>query len=31
MKPVHHHSCDSLHEKQDGEFFTPVESDLAAD
>ena len=31
MKPVHHDSRDSLHEKQDGEFFTPVESDLAAD
>ena len=31
MKPVHHDNRDSLHEKQDGYFFTPVESDLAAD
>ena len=31
LKPAHHDSRDSLHEKQDGEFFTPVESELAAD
>ena len=31
MKPVHHDSRDSLLEKQDGDFFTLVESELAAD
>ena len=31
MKPVHHDSRDSLHEKQDGNFFTSVENDLAVD
>ena len=31
MKPVHHDSDDSLHEIQDGDFFTPMESELAAD
>ena len=31
MKPVHHDSRDCLHKKQDGDFFTPVKSDLAAD
>ena len=31
MKPMHHDSRDSLHEKQDGNFFTQVESKLAAD
>ena len=31
MKPVHHDSRDSLHEKQDGDFFILVGSDLAVD
>ena len=31
MKPAHYDRRDSLHEKQDGDFFTPVESELAAD
>ena len=31
IKPVHHDSRDSLYEKQDGNFLTPVKSDLASD